>query len=195
MTFKALLCFLPPCVAWATLSLLPSSASSQAPTGTTSRPSPAQAPEPLSATKRIYVQIPHQSFETYARRADAIAYAVILEQAPEFIEGDLLYTRVTAGVTYALKGELPATVTFRVPGGRFLDQRVLCDAAPNFELGQETVLFLQQGADGASWGLLGLSQGAYRVQPSTSGEPVLSGLHAQDQTLSAFEARISEANR
>ena len=187
MRSKAFLYFAPPCLVWAALALLQSNATSH-------QHSRAPAPTAL-ITQRIYAQIPHQSLETFARRADGIGYGLILGQEPEFLDGDEAYTRITAAMSYAIKGDLPATVTFRVPGARTSDRVAVCDASPSFQDRQEVVLFLQRGSDRESWGLLGLSQGAYRVSPGKDGALVVNGLHAQDEPLGDFESRVADFNR
>jgi hypothetical protein len=71
-------------------------------------------------------------------------------------------TYVTVDVEQTLKGRLGESVTFRVPGGQVGRYRRIVVGAPQFERGDEVVLFLS--ARGPSFPFVfGLSQGVYRV--------------------------------
>ena len=69
---------------------------------------------------------------------------------------------VTVAVLQSLKGTPGATVTFRVPNGQIGRYRRIVVGAPEFEEGDEVVVFLQ-GRAPAMPTLFGLSQGVYRV--------------------------------
>lgn len=77
-------------------------------------------------------------------------------------------TIVTLEVFEYLKGGLGDTLQFRVPGGVLGRYRNVVVGAPQFDLGQQVIVFL--GARGPSIPyLLGLSQGVYRIERSESG--------------------------
>ncbi|MBM3817825.1 MAG: hypothetical protein FJW14_02230 [Acidimicrobiia bacterium] len=69
---------------------------------------------------------------------------------------------VTVSVITPLKGTPGATVSFRVPNGQVGRYRRVMVGAPEFEAGDEVVVFLQ-GRAPAMPSLFGLSQGVYRV--------------------------------
>jgi hypothetical protein len=93
-------------------------------------------------------------------------------------------TLVTLEAMAYLKGDLGATVTFRVPGGQLGRYRSVTIGAPVFEAGEEVVLFLSARGPSIPY-VLGLSQGAFRVivDPQTSDKlvvppPLVAGLTA-----------------
>jgi hypothetical protein len=69
---------------------------------------------------------------------------------------------VTVSVITALKGAPGRTVTFRVPNGQVGRYRRVLVGAPEFEEGDEVVVFLHGRAPAVPT-LFGLSQGVYRV--------------------------------
>ena len=69
---------------------------------------------------------------------------------------------VTISVITPLKGKPGARVAFRVPNGQVGRYRRVLVGAPEFEEGDEVVVFLQ-GRAPAMPSLFGLSQGVYRV--------------------------------
>jgi hypothetical protein len=75
---------------------------------------------------------------------------------------------VTLEAETYLKGQLGATVQFRVPGGTLGRFRSVTVGAPEFFVGQRVIVFL--GARGPTVPyLLGLSQGVYRLTPDRRG--------------------------
>jgi len=69
---------------------------------------------------------------------------------------------VTAG-SY-LKGGPGGTVTFRVPGGQIGRYRNVVVGAPQFQAGEEAVLFLSASGGPSIAHVFGLSQGVFRVK-------------------------------
>jgi hypothetical protein len=69
---------------------------------------------------------------------------------------------VTLAVITSLKGSSTAHVTFRVPNGQVGRYRRIVVGAPEFEEGDEVVVFLHARAPAVPT-LFGLSQGVYRV--------------------------------
>jgi hypothetical protein len=98
------------------------------------------------------------------RDATAIVHGRVVEVRAEWLEGRrAIDTYVTVAAATYLKGDLGASVTLRVPGGRMGAYRSFIVGAPVFNVGDEVVLFL--GSQGPSVPyVLGLSQGAYRVR-------------------------------
>jgi hypothetical protein len=78
------------------------------------------------------------------------------------VRGRTIESFVTVQVIEALKGAPGENVTFRVPNGQVGRVRRVVIGAPEFETGDEVVVFLQ-GRAPAVPSLFGLSQGVYRV--------------------------------
>lgn len=79
---------------------------------------------------------------------------------------------VTVEVVQSLKGAPGASVSFRVPGGRVGRYRRVMVGAPQFEPGNEVVVFLR-GQAPAMPSLFGLNQGVYRVTRDASAGAVV----------------------
>ena len=77
-----------------------------------------------------------------------------------------IVTFVTVDVDQSLKGTPGESVTFRVPGGQVGRYRRVVVGAPEFERGDEVVLFLTSRGPSIPY-VFGLSQGVYRVSRSS----------------------------
>ena len=140
---------------------------------------------------------------------DAVAIArgrVVAVDARWTDDHRTIETLVTVEVERYLKGDLGATVQFRVPGGRLGRFRSVFVGAPEFSADDRIVVFL--GANGpAIPHLVGFSQGVYRlalthdgtwtvtppaIWPSTSGTvPIVRGDASRTpMPLGDFETRI-----
>jgi hypothetical protein len=117
----------------------------------------------LSASATATVLIPADLSEL-TTDATAIVHGRVVDVRAEWLEGRrAIDTYVTVAVATYLKGDLGASVTLRVPGGRMGAYRSFIVGAPIFTVGDEVVLFL--GSQGPSVPhVLGLSQGVYRVR-------------------------------
>jgi hypothetical protein len=73
-----------------------------------------------------------------------------------------IVTYVTVGIVDSFKGSLHDEVTLRVPGGQVGRYRRIVVGAPQFERGDEVVLFLSARGPSIPY-IFGLSQGVYRV--------------------------------
>jgi hypothetical protein len=76
--------------------------------------------------------------------------------------GRAIESVVTLSVIQALKGDIGATVSFRVPNGQVGRYRRVLVGAPEFTQGDEVVVFLD-GRPPAMPSVFGLNQGLYRV--------------------------------
>ena len=79
---------------------------------------------------------------------------------------------ITVSVITALKGTPGARVVFRAPNGQVGRYRRVLVGAPEFEEGDEVVVFLQ-GRAPALPSLFGLSQGVYRVIRDSGSRPLV----------------------
>jgi Matrixin len=102
-------------------------------------------------------------------------------------------TDYIAQVSEVIKGYLPAsTIVARVPGGLRADGLALRIAgAPEFELGERVVLFLEAGADGI-YRPLHLMLGAFHVRESASGEIALRDLSGARQIHRSGSENLAE---
>jgi hypothetical protein len=83
-----------------------------------------------------------------------------------------IVTHVTVAIADALKGTPGEEVTFRVPGGQVGRYRRIVVGAPQFERGDEVVLFLSARGPSIPY-VFGLSQGVYRVSRASGRAVVL----------------------
>jgi hypothetical protein len=83
-----------------------------------------------------------------------------------------IVTHVTVAIADALKGNLREEVTFRVPGGQVGRYRRIIVGAPQFERGDEVVLFLSARGPSIPY-VFGLSQGVYRISRASGRAVVL----------------------
>ena len=114
----------------------------------------------LSAT----VLVPAE-FREIVAGSEIIAHARVVDLRPEWIDGRRqIRTIVTAEVLSTYKGEPARTVSFTVPGGQIGRYRSVMIGAPQFNRGEEAVLFLDSRG-GEVLRVFGLNQGVFRVRP------------------------------
>jgi hypothetical protein len=103
-------------------------------------------------------------FREVVSGSQMIVHGRVLEVRPVLVDGRRrIDTIVTLEVGTVLKGGSAETVTFRVPGGTVGRYRSIMVGAPQFQAGEEVVMFLR--ADGpAIPHVFGLSQGVFRVR-------------------------------
>lgn len=117
----------------------------------------------LSTTAGATVLIPADLTEL-TTDATAIVHGRVVDVRAEWLEGRrAIETYVTVAVATYLKGDLGASVTLRVPGGRMGAYRSFIVGAPVFNVGDEVVLFLGNQGPSVPY-VLGLNQGVYRVR-------------------------------
>ena len=116
----------------------------------------------LSVALRATVILPIE-FRELVTTAPVILHGQVVEVRADWSDGRRsLETFVTVAVADYLKGDLGATVTLRVPGGQLGRYRTIFVGAPEFQEGDEVVLFLKHGTPSYPY-IIGLSQGAFRV--------------------------------
>jgi hypothetical protein len=114
--------------------------------------------------------------EDVARTSDAVVRGRVVGTAARATRDGRIVTEVELAVEDAWKGAPEASVRLVVPGGRLPDVAMRVDAAPEFEAGEEVVVFLARGAGG--WHVNGLALGKFRVvageaRPASAGAAVL----------------------
>jgi hypothetical protein len=116
----------------------------------------------LSAALHATVIIPIE-FRELVAIAPVIVHGQVVDVRSDFVDGRRsVETFVTVEATEYLKGNLGDRLTFKVPGGQLGRYRTVFIGAPEFQQGDEVVLFLK--SVGPSYpSIIGLSQGAFRV--------------------------------
>jgi hypothetical protein len=76
-------------------------------------------------------------------------------------DGKLILTSYTIQVGENIKGKTPTTLTVTTVGGRIGNAILLVSGMPQFDTGENAVLFLEQS--GAYTTVVGLNQGKFRV--------------------------------
>lgn len=106
--------------------------------------------------------------EVLAAEAAVIVHAVVVDVRAQRVPGESrIDSIVTLEASTYWKGDLGATVTIRLPGGRLGRYRSVVVGAPVLAPGEEVVLFLAGDAPSLPH-VIGMSQGLYRVV----GDPV-----------------------
>jgi hypothetical protein len=102
-------------------------------------------------------------FRELVSTAPVIVHGRVADVRAEWVDGRRsVETFVTVAVAEYLKGNLGESVTFRVPGGQIGRYRTVFVGAPEFQEGDEVVLFLKHSGPSYPY-IIGLSQGAFRV--------------------------------
>ena len=105
--------------------------------------------------------------------SSTIVHGRVVEVRADWVDGRrAIDTFVTVEADEYFKGGPGDTVVVRVPGGQMGRYRTIFVGAPEFQRGDEVVLFLRGDlARGAS--IVGFSQGAFRVAPDRTGRRVV----------------------
>jgi hypothetical protein len=112
-------------------------------------------------------------FRDLVTSSPVIVHGHVTDARAALIDGrQSIQTFVTIAADEYFKGNLGEHVTFMVPGGQIGRYRTIFVGAPEFQEGDEVVLFLKTRAGGVPI-VAGLSQGAYRVLPDGSGRRVV----------------------
>ena len=114
--------------------------------------------------------VPHLSFGDLVGGAERIVHARCLAKVGtlEPLTG-MIWTRYEFEIIESLKGDPQQRIVVMEPGGRYGNRGQWAPGVPQFDIGNEAVLFLARTATG-KWRVYGLGQGNYRVrQDSISG--------------------------
>ncbi len=141
-----------------------------------------------------------QSVEETARTSDAVVRGTVIGMSSRWV-GTRIVTDVEIAVTSAWKGAPGRTVTVTVPGGAVGDLAQRVDAAPEFTVGEDVVVFVQRAPRGKMLRVNGLAMGKYRVEngqatPASQGArlegpPVAVGEKlVQPMTVDELERRV-----
>jgi len=104
------------------------------------------------------------------RNAACVFVGTCKEVSGELIDGRP-YTRFRFAVDQVVKGQAPAELEVRLPGGEQQGVRVHLAGMPQFAPGEEVVLFLTEAdPQGHAWPV-GLGQGKFRVARDAAAKP------------------------
>lgn len=118
----------------------------------------------LSVALQATVILPIE-FKELVTTSPVIVHGRVTDTRAVLLDGrQTVETFVTVDVEEYLKGNLGEHVTFRVPGGQIGRYKTIFVGAPEFNQGDEVVLFLKAPTGGVPF-IVGLNQGAYRVMP------------------------------
>ena len=136
------------------------------------------------ATATVYLPV---DFQEMVDASQAIVHGRVVDVRSEPTRDRMMVVSyVTLEVAQHLKGSLGESVTFRVPGGQIGRYRRVIVGAPQFERGDEVVVFLSARGPSIPY-IFGLSQGLFRVRRFADGRAVV--------TPPAVMARGSDAER
>src|SRR3954452_1169434 len=125
------------------------------------------APAALRATVLIPIE-----FRELVAVSSTIVHGRVVDVRAVWVDGRrAIETFLTIDADEYYKGSASRTLTVRVPGGQIGRFRTIVVGAPEFQSGDEVVLFLRAYEGRVS--IVGLSQGAYRVAPDRSGRRVV----------------------
>ena len=103
-------------------------------------------------------------------------------------------TRLELEVVHSWKGHSKPTLELTLPGGRACSFRMKIPGMPQFESGQEVILFLEKTSKG--YVLTGLHQGVYWVDGlSAESKMVRAHESAKPQSLSLFNLELTKLTR
>lgn len=125
----------------------------------------------LPAVPSATVLVPIE-FRELVSISSTIVHGRIVDVRSDWIDGRRsIETFLTIDAVDYLKGSAGATLVVRVPGGQIGRYRTIFVGAPEFQRGDEVVLFLRSYAGRTV--IVGLSQGAFRVTGDASGRRVV----------------------
>ncbi len=132
---------------------------------------------------------PTATVEELARSADLVVRGTVEAKASHLTpNGKHIYTTLRLRPSAAWKGSAGAVVEVEVPGGVVGDLAQKVTGAAVLAEGEEVVLFLRKGA--AAYGVMGLSQGKFRVDGATARNEG-GGLYKLERTIPPGE-RVAE---
>jgi hypothetical protein len=102
------------------------------------------------------------SFDDLVTKAEVIVSGQVIDSRTyRTSDGKLILTSYTVQVGEAIKGKTPATVTVTTVGGKLGNTVLRVSGMPQFQTGENTVLFLER--TGAYTTVVGLNQGKFNI--------------------------------
>lgn len=142
----------------------------------------------VPALARATVLVPIE-FRELVNVSTTIVHGRVVDARAAWVDGRrAIETFLTIEADEYLKGSGGGTVTVRVPGGRIGRYRTIFVGAPEFQRGDEVVLFLRTYADRVA--IVGLSQGAFRVVADRSGRRIVTSPVVMGKDAGTVEAVV-----
>ncbi len=132
------------------------------------------------------------SDQQLAAAADVVVLGRVEQLRSEMTAAGTIATFVTLIVVEALKGEVPASLEVRVPGGALNNLRRIVPGAPSYTPGERVLVFLQRRADGA-FESVALALGTYHVIGGDAGDEQL--MRSLGDGVTAFEPSAGRLRR
>jgi hypothetical protein len=129
-------------------------------------------------------------FDDLARDADYIVVGTVESVTGERDEGArFIHSNVYLSVERSYRGNAPAQIVIRTPGGEIGGVAMRADGAASFEVGEKVLVFLTTWEDGTAK-VLGYAQGKSRVVRDDGDRPVLVGGVASGRSLDAVSKEL-----
>jgi hypothetical protein len=129
-----------------------------------------------------YAIVPAMDLADLTDASEAVVYGRVLSLSPHWDAAhEMIYTTVTVQPLAYMKGDLGSDpVEFEMPGGQVDDITLAVSDVPQFEIGEEAVLFLRQ----EFFRVVGWCQGKWRVENGM--------VFGTDMTVEQFGSRVME---
>jgi hypothetical protein len=143
----------------------------------------------VPAALRATVLVPIE-FRELVTISSTIVHGRVVDVRSDWVDGRrAIDTFLTVEADEYFKGGPGETVVVRVPGGQLGRYRTIFVGAPDFQRGDEVVLFLRGNpAQGAF--IVGLSQGAFRVARDPSGRRIVTSPVVMGKSLDRAQAVV-----
>jgi len=116
-------------------------------------------------------------------RSTAIVRVAVQGSCTAF-SGPVIFTHYRMQVSETWKGRAATTVDVAVPGGAAGGVRQTYSGAPQFQPGEQYVLFLWTGKSGMTQ-IMGFSQGVFAIAPDSTSDPTLTRTASHELMLDA----------
>lgn len=129
---------------------------------------------------------------TLAGRSEAVVHGLVLSAESSWNEDHtLIFTEVTVEVARTYRGQAPAIVTLRVPGGSVDGYAIRMYGGPEFPVDKEVIVFLDRWPDGA-YKVTGYHMGLSGVRV-VEGRAVVQGGLAHGLPLEYLRSELQKA--
>jgi hypothetical protein len=116
-----------------------------------------------------------------------------VQQTDSILRGSIVYTCYRVQVTEQWKGTQSAQIDFAVLGGAAKGIHQAYSGAPALVSGQEYILFLWTSRGGLTQ-VIGLSQGAFNLTPTSSGDAIVTRFASTDRVVDQAGHDAATAN-